>query len=553
MSLTSADRVEAAVQLLRSLDVMRLLREASRAISTRTQGQLESCTAAHFSLSVGVRGLEAKPPATNTTVLWVPMTDPRLEAFCLHLRQAFQDAGFILPENRPLKLHATIINTIYARNNTERRAGGRAQIPRFDARSLIHDMSEHVWADNVALDRVAICRMGAQLKLQEKTTRVAAWEKGESLKGLAYRVMRQALRLAAVTAGGNNAHAPHIFQSFTLSDLSALSSVRQINLNLLICLIILARCFEPPKSIPSMRLLVCLALSLVLVYCSSTPADLLRVPGKATDENLTSENWALILDVCDKVGAEDTGGRDAAAAMIKRLAHRNANVQLYTLELANALSQNCGPKINKELASRSFTDALLRLAGDRNTHTQVKAKILERVAEWAEMFSKDPDLGIMEQAYMRLKSQNPNLQPPSKPYKQEITDMDRQKEDDELQMALALSVKDKNSSSSVAPEGESTAAGATQTQPTQQSMPTGTTAATVSRVRALYDFQPSEPGELQFFRGDIVAVLESVYKDWWKGSLRGQTDGGGGVWRDQECGEASRPPEYKLQRRKRQG
>jgi signal transducing adaptor molecule len=39
----------------------------------------------------------------------------------------------------------------------------------------------------------------------------------------------------------------------------------------------------------------------------------------------------------------------------------------------------------------------------------------------------------------------------------------------------------------------------------------------------LYDFQPSEPGELQFKKGDIIAVLESVYKDWWKGSLRGQT------------------------------
>lgn len=50
-----------------------------------------------------------------------------------------------------------------------------------------------------------------------------------------------------------------------------------------------------------------------------------------------------------------------------------------------------------------------------------------------------------------------------------------------------------------------------------------TTAATVSRVKALYDFSPSEPGELPFRRGDIISVLDSVYKDWWRGSLRGQT------------------------------
>ena len=222
--------------------------------------------------------------------------------------------------------------------------------------------------------------------------------------------------------------------------------------------------------------------------------------------------------------------------MIKRLAHRNANVQLYTLELANSLSQNCGIKVHRELASRSFTDAMLRLASDRNTHQQVKAKILERMAEWTEMFSKDPDLGVMEQAYMRLKSQNPNLHPPSKPTKRQITDADRQKEDDELQMALKLSVQERRQSSTTpgpqkltqsnnqAPAGASSSTPqATAAAPAPQPISSGTTAATVSRVRALFDFQPSEAGELQFKKGDVIAVLESVYKDWWKGSLRGQT------------------------------
>ncbi|KAJ6160881.1 hypothetical protein N7470_004277 [Penicillium chermesinum] len=256
---------------------------------------------------------------------------------------------------------------------------------------------------------------------------------------------------------------------------------------------------------------------------------------KATDENLTSENWEYILDVCDKVSAEESGAKEAVAAMIKRLAHRNANVQLYTLELANSLSQNCGPKIHRELASRSFTDALLRLAADRNTHQQVKSKILERMQEWTEMFASNPDFGIMEQAYMKLKAQNPNIQPPSKPVKSAITDIDRQKEEEELQMALALSVKDKNPQPPAPQAGSSAAANAAAvvnpaTQPAaspqpvvSQPVPSGTSAATVSRVRALFDFQPSEPGELQFRKGDIIAVLESVYKDWWKGSLRGQT------------------------------
>ena len=120
---------------------------------------------------------------------------------------------------------------------------------------------------------------------------------------------------------------------------------------------------------------------------------------------------------------------------------------------------------------------------------------------------------------------DPNLQPPSKPTKRQITDADRRKEEEELQMALELSVKDKQPQSSStaqqAPKSNTQELSAQQTAPSQP-VPSGTTAATVSRVRALFDFQPSEPGELQFKKGDIIAVLESVYKDWWKGSLRGQ-------------------------------
>lgn len=95
-------------------------------------------------------------------------------------------------------------------------------------------------------------------------------------------------------------------------------------------------------------------------------------------------------------------------------------------------------------------------------------------------------------------------------------------------MALKLSIQETPASSSSGHmtnaaelSGSSTAVQA-QTAPSQP-VSSGTTAATVSRVRALFDFQPSEAGELQFRKGDVIAVLESVYKDWWKGSLRGQT------------------------------
>jgi len=57
-------------------------------------------------------------------------------------------------------------------------------------------------------------------------------------------------------------------------------------------------------------------------------------------------------------------------------------------------------------ALKSSSGKACVLTQAQNTHQQVKAKILERMGEWTEMFKKNPDLGIMEQAYIKLKSQS---------------------------------------------------------------------------------------------------------------------------------------------------
>lgn len=45
----------------------------------------------------------------------------------------------------------------------------------------------------------------------------------------------------------------------------------------------------------------------------------------------------------------------------------------------------------------------------------------------------------------------------------------------------------------------------------------------VTRVRALHTFEPTEPGELGFDKGDIIKVVDRNYKDWWRGQLKGRT------------------------------
>lgn len=98
--------------------------------------------------------------------------------------------------------------------------------------------------------------------------------------------------------------------------------------------------------------------------------------------------------------------RNVIAAVLKRLAHRNPNVQLYTLSLAESLSKNCTVELHRELASKAFTQALEKLITDRTTHEKVRRRALGLIELWAHEFENDPTLGIMEECYSGLKAKS---------------------------------------------------------------------------------------------------------------------------------------------------
>ncbi|EIW78778.1 hypothetical protein CONPUDRAFT_60029 [Coniophora puteana RWD-64-598 SS2] len=321
----------------------------------------------------------------------------------------------------------------------------------------------------------------------------------------------------------------------------------------------------------------------------TNPYDELVV--KATDENLTGENWEIIITLCDKVADEgEAGARNVVAALLKRLTHRTPNVQLYSLSLSESLSKNCGVQLHRELASRAFTQALEKLITDRMTHDKVKKRALMLIAMWTADFESDPSLGVMEECYNNLKAKNYKFEAPDEPPPPAVDDEVRRREEEELQRVLEMSMHDKGgrgqyaaydaggagsssaagSSSVPAPgytpattsssaAGQSAYAGgytpaapaaarspspkaqpqaavstasfpttsttttspsATQQQPPAAGAPSGSV---VSRVRALYTFEATEPGELPFDKGDIIKVVDRGYKDWWRGQFKGRT------------------------------
>ena len=208
------------------------------------------------------------------------------------------------------------------------------------------------------------------------------------------------------------------------------------------------------------------------------------------------------------------------------------------------------------------------------------------IAMWTAEFENDSTLGLMEECYESLRAKGYKFETPNEAPPPEVDDEVRRREEEELQRALEMSMHDKGgrsqwesyslaSSSGAGASGSGSnravdnGASAQTSRPTSSSVSsqqptyggyvpstrpaavTETASSTASyvapspasatqsssasiksnsdnipvitRVRALHTFEPTEPGELAFEKGDIIQVVDRGYKDWWRGQLKGRT------------------------------
>lgn len=153
-------------------------------------------------IKVRLEGLVSMHSPRSTTILYTAPTDEtgRLYPFCLALQKLFKDKGLLVEDTRQLKLHATVVNTIYAKGRKRPpNRNARQQVPpsssnatiaeeptvdgpdgqaqadspqghgpnanaplRIDATAILEKYKDFTWAKAVVLDRIAICEMGAK-------------------------------------------------------------------------------------------------------------------------------------------------------------------------------------------------------------------------------------------------------------------------------------------------------------------------------------------------------------------------------------------------------
>jgi activating signal cointegrator complex subunit 1 len=203
-----AEQLNEAGKCLQELDLRSLLRDAIPKASEgfeRTVSLLDDQEQDIRPLSIDLKGLVPMQAQQNTSILYAEPRDAtaRLYAFASALREHFASKGFVVEDTRQLKLHATIINTIYAKvrgrrpghaskpqptardggtaageesdNDTKLQEQDRSQghgpnaksLLKFDATELMAQYEDFVWADGVSIEKVQICKMGAKKVVDE--------------------------------------------------------------------------------------------------------------------------------------------------------------------------------------------------------------------------------------------------------------------------------------------------------------------------------------------------------------------------------------------------
>ncbi|XP_026181862.1 target of Myb1 membrane trafficking protein isoform X2 [Mastacembelus armatus] len=127
---------------------------------------------------------------------------------------------------------------------------------------------------------------------------------------------------------------------------------------------------------------------------------------RATGSNLTSEDWALNMEICDIINSSEEGPRDAVRAIKKRIVgNQNFKEVMLTLSVLETCVKNCGYRFHILVTTRDFIEgALVRsIIPKNNPPVVLHDRVLSIIQAWADAFRSSPDLTGVVSVYEDLR------------------------------------------------------------------------------------------------------------------------------------------------------
>lgn len=124
-----------------------------------------------------------------------------------------------------------------------------------------------------------------------------------------------------------------------------------------------------------------------------TQSPLTDAIDRATSPAAATDDLVIHLEICDMINETETGPRDAAKHLKKKLSPKSQPATIVkAVAVLETAVKNCGKRFHIQVTSKDFCSALAKLVDQKGQSSLVREHVLGLIQTWADAFRSDPTM-----------------------------------------------------------------------------------------------------------------------------------------------------------------